>query len=117
MVQRTPASDPGDVGFIDSGALAAGVDAFRCSADRHPFATFAIYRNRLILSSPLRRTYEFAPGDITRIALENSLLLAEQIRIVHTRSDYPAYIAFSPLNPDLVLDGLRRVGYSVEATI
>ncbi len=115
MIEDAAILEWGDVGFIDSGGLSAGRDAFYSYADRHPFATLAIYRNRLVISSPApRRTYEFAPDDIIHIVHEDYLWMTRQFRITHRRSEYPPYMAFRPLNPDLVLDGFRRVGYSVD---
>jgi hypothetical protein len=106
----------GDIGFIDTGGLAAGQGAFHCRAGGAPTVTLAIYRNRLVIKDNFPRfIYDFARNDILRIVHEDLFWLSRVVRIVHTRADYPPYIAFSPLNPDQVLEGFRRVGYTVEA--
>ena len=112
----TQGSDPdGDVGFIDTGKLSAGQDTFHSPTDRAPTATLAIYRNRLIITDRFpRRIYDLARSDVIRIVEEDVFWLFRQLRIVHARRDYPPFIAFSPLNPEQVIEGFRRVGYTVE---
>jgi hypothetical protein len=113
-IQRGDAD--GEIGFIDTGGLAAGHDAFHCRTDGAPMATLSIYRNRLVIADRLpRRIYDFARSDVVRIVHEDLFGLSRIVRVVHTRTDYPPYIAFSPLNPDQTLEGFRRVGYLVEA--
>jgi hypothetical protein len=123
MESSTHAADPqrsnsdGDVGFIDTGGLAVGQDAFHSRTDGAPTATLSIYRNRLVIADRLPgRIYDFTRGDVARIVHEDLFWPSRIVRIVHTRTDYPPYIAFSPLNPDQVLESFRRVGYPVEAS-
>ena len=114
---ETPRNESdGDIGFIDTGGLTAGQDAMHCRTGRAPTATLSIYRNRLVITerSP-RLIYDFARSEVVRIVHKDLFWLSRQLQVVHTRADYPSYIAFSPLNPDQVLDGFRRVGYPVEA--
>jgi hypothetical protein len=113
------ASDPvvtdrdGDIGFIDTGGLAAGQNWFYSRQDGGPWSTLAIYRNRLVITGLFLGTpYDFARSEVDKIAVEG--WFSSCIRIYHLRRDYPPYIAFWPFSLDSVIEGFRRVGYSVE---
>jgi hypothetical protein len=112
-IKSDAGDEDGEIGFIDTGAIAAGPNWFLCYPDNGPWSTLAIYRNRLVLKGPFRSIrYDLARSEVARVVVEG--WLSSHIRIHHTRHDYPPYITFSPLNLDLVVDGLRRVGYLVE---
>jgi hypothetical protein len=102
----------GDIGFVDTGAVAAGQSWFFSRAGGGPRSTLAIYRNRLLISGGLFEPYEFARGDVTKVAVQG--LVSRYVRIYHTRRDYPPYITFSPLSFESVIEGFRRVGYPIE---
>jgi hypothetical protein len=104
----------GDIAFIATGGVSAGLDRWHAWGDGGPFGTLNIYHNRIVITHRFpRRRYEFARADITKIGVEYTLWIFRRVRIFHNRTDYPPYISFASWTTDEVLEGFRRIGYPV----
>lgn len=77
-----------------------------------PFARFTVSARRLVLSGLIGR-YEFLPDQVASIERSGSIpVLSSGLRIVHTRSDYPAKVIFWCMgNPDKMLARIHQAGF------
>jgi hypothetical protein len=83
-----------------------------------PFAKLSASATELSISGSLIGSYTFSPDDVARLESHGSVpVVGRGVRIVHTRSDYPAKIIFlSFRDPDRVVDDIRLSGFLPRAS-
>jgi hypothetical protein len=83
-----------------------------------PLATLSASANNLSVSANLLGSYSFSPDEVVALEAHGWIpIVGRGIRVVHSRSDYPAKIVFWCFwTPDRVIEYIRNTGFVPRAS-
>ena len=98
--------------FSQTGGARIGRSPWLASNATWPFASLTVTSQTLTLKVPMKQ-YTFEKGTIRQLKRYQSIL-STGLQIIHTRKDYPPFIAFWTFNFEVLKTELQRLGYSVD---
>jgi hypothetical protein len=101
--------------FSQTGGGRVGYSPWLALNATWPFASLTVTSQTITLKVPMKR-YTFEKDTIHQLKRYQSIL-STGLQIIHTRKDYPPFIAFWTFNFEVLKTELQKLGYSVDETV